>query len=115
MSSSAVSITHHFKISESNVRVIAKEKKRKFGHYLCIFSSRHESLTLFVKCLLSDIKNAFLGIPWLSSGWDTVLSLLEGSGLIPGWGTKIQQATKPRDVTLKKKENEVKSLYDNLK
>lgn len=43
----------------------------------------------------------------MSNGWDTVLSLLEGSGLIPGWETKIPQATKLCDVTLKKKKKRI--------
>ena len=33
-----------------------------------------------------------MGILWCSSGYDLVLSLL-GPGLIPGWRTKILQAT----------------------
>ena len=32
------------------------------------------------------------GIPWQSSGLDSVLPLQGGLGSIPGWGTKILQA-----------------------
>ena len=34
------------------------------------------------------------GISWQSSGQDSGLNTAEGLSLIPGWGTKILQATK---------------------
>ena len=39
-----------------------------------------------------------LGLPWSSSGSDSLLPLQGGTGLIPGWGTKI-----PRSSAAKKK------------
>lgn len=33
-----------------------------------------------------------MGIPWLSRGQDSVLSLQEAQVLIPGWGTEILDA-----------------------
>ena len=43
-------------------------------------------------CLCSTQEWCRLGVPWLSSGW-TWHFHCRGLGLIPGQGTKIQQAT----------------------
>lgn len=37
------------------------------------------------------IKLGMSGIPWRSSGWELVLSLL-GQGSVPGWGAMILEA-----------------------
>lgn len=43
-----------------------------------------------------------LGIPWWSSGWDSVLSLL-GPGSILGWKTKPLQAKDEKQIIIKLK------------
>ena len=53
---------------------------------ICTYSKAHSLIIINLRNL------SFLGIPWWSIGWESVLSTAKGPDLIPGWGTKIPEA-----------------------
>ena len=73
-----------------------------FSFYFSIMSSR---LIHVVTCVWIS----FLGIPWRSSSWDSVLTAETCLGTIPGWGTKIPQAMWCQKI--KKEEKEFPSFF----
>ena len=56
---------------------------RQLGVYEQSVSSLSEPVSLFIKFILQSVGG---GLPWQSNGWDSVLPMQGGTGLIPGWG-----------------------------